>query len=445
MPSEISIDSRNAHSRYSELIIGNLEGRILQVSAVNTTTITFTDASLLTGKSLYAVATPGQAVIVRGVAASDAGKVANITIFSGNVATVSVDLSTALAAGDLVWVMPPLSAYVTTNGGHSLQATRQHDDTLGLGETVLTHNTPLTVDPRGTIPFFLGRDSQALGRLLLAGVGAYKKTGTGSTAIHGYVPPQVNDGTYAEAYDFSAYSQDGNGVLEQMWIGLFGTRTMLNFPQRGVANGSMDVVGTHVLREVGGSGKVFTTGANNWKRTSIERDAGNRHTFAGLFAEFGGSFNGALSETAYDKFVLEANVEITREIADDTPIGSQDRMVPVEHSFGIQVTGRRIAENDTVYQDFFGSSTAATPGEQTETRLLLKAVHPGDTTKTLTVDIPYGTWRVDDIQRQHGRQVESFTFKGKQKITSGVLDTANPLYRIQLVNGEDIDYLAALG
>lgn len=442
MPSKATTQSTKAVARYADLQIANHSAFIGVVSSVNTTSITLTDTTGMTGKTLYAASSPGMVVIVDGTAGTDVGKVANITGVTGDVLTVSVDLSTALSAGKLVAVIPPMASRISTNGGHTLQAQRTKDESIGLGDSVLTHNTALQVDVNGSIPFYLSRDSQAVARLILAGTGLYKKSASGT---HKFRPQQVNDAssTFAEAKDFAVFSKDGDSVVNQAFLGLFGTQLDLNFPNQGVANGALTVLGAHAVREVGGTGKAFTTGANNWNRPATERDAGNRHNFSGVFAEFGGSFGAALT-TSSDRFVLEANVRVTRNPANDYALGGQDRVVPVEDTFGIEVTGRRILENDNVYQDFFGTSADATPGQQTLTRLLLAAVHPGDTTKTLNIDIPNGVWKVDEVQRQRGRFVESFTFQGIQKLASGAYDAATPLYEITYVNGDDVDLLSAL-
>lgn len=441
MSSQLSVISRNASARYHKLHISTQNGGIYRVASVTTTTIVFDDLSDLGGKALYTSDEPGMAVIVEGVNASDVGKTANITGITTNTATVDTDFSTtpALADGDLVAIVPPMASEVLTNGAHSIGVARTKDTSLGLTESVLTHNTAMQVDVGGTIPTFIPRDSEAFGRILAVGVGGYKH----SSGTHTYRPFQLDDGTFTEIKDFCAYSKDGNGVVEQAFLGLFGSQLNLNFPQRGVANASLQVLGTHAIRAVNGTGKTFPSGTGNWNRgADIERDSGNRHVFNGVFVEFGGSFGDPLGD--HDNFVQEANVQITRSPVDDNVLGAQDRMVPVEDTFGIKITGRRVLEDDSIYQDFFGSSASATPGQQTETRLLLKSVHPGDTTKTLTADVPFGTWTVSDIERQRGRFIESFTFEAKQQLASGVYDTANPLYQLTYVNGDSVDYSAAL-
>lgn len=442
MPSQLSTVSRASSSRYHKLQISNLNGGIFRVASCNATTITFDDISDLLGTTLYAAGTPGMAVIVEGVAAGDEGKTANITGISGNVATVNVDLSAALADGDLVAIVPPMGCHITTNGGHTIAPRRTHDTSMGLGESVLTHNTALQVDVGGNIPLFAARDSQALARVILAGTGLYKKSATGT---HQFRPSQVNDAssTFAAAKDFCAYSKDGDGIVEQVFLGLMASQLDLNFPNLQVANANLQVLGSHAIREVSGSGKTFPSGTSNWDRgTGIERDSGNRHVYNGVFVEFGGSFGAALGD--HDHYVLDAAVAIRHGLADDYPLGSQDRAIPIEDTFGITVTGRRILQNDTIYQDFFGASTSATPGQSTTTRLHLKAISPGDATKHLDIDIPLGKWTVDDVVRQRGRFVESFTFEGIQTVASGDYDAANPLYQIELKNGNDVDLLAAL-
>lgn len=442
IPSAASTFSRNSSAKYHKLHISNHSGGIFKVASVTTTTVVLSDGSEITGKALYTATEPGMLVIVEGVNSSDVGKTSNITGISSNTLTIDDDFSTtpALAAGDLVAVIPPMASELTTNGGHTIQVNRTKEESIGLGESLLTHNTAMQVDPSGSIPFYLCRDSQAVARLLAMGTGAYKKSTTGT---HKYRPYATDDGTFDEVKDGAIFSRDGNSILQQVYLGIQGTQLDLNFPNVGVATGSLTVMGTHAVREVGGTGKTFLSGASNWNRGSdIERDGGNRHTYNGVFVEFGGSFGSALSTA--DRYVLEANAQIVRTMSDHFPLGSQERVVPVEDTVTVQVTGRRILENDTIYQDFFGTSADATPGAQTETRLLLKAVHPGDTSKTLSLDIPRGVWKVDDVQRERGRFIESFTYQGIQTVSSGAVSTSTPLFEITFENGDDVDLIDAL-
>lgn len=446
MPSTTSIFSKNAIARYHELHVSNKNGFIGEVESIsyaagpNETSIDFVDASNIEGKTLYTTGTPGLAVIVVGQDPSDAGKCFNVKSFVGDTIKVAGDQTLLLAAGDKVAVVPPMASRVSTNGGHTIQVGRTKNEDLGLGDSVLTHNTALQIDPRGNVPFYMCRDSEAFGRLLLLGIGGYKKSGIG---IHTYRPPQLDDGTFGVAPDGAFYSKDGNDIVSQAFLGIFATQLDLNFPNLAVATGSLQVMGTHAIRQVGGTGKTFPAGANNWNRGSdIERDSGNRHTYNGVFVQFGGAFGDPLSSDQ-DRFVLEANVQITRTASDDYPLGSQDRIVPVEDSFGIMVTGRRILEDDTIYRDFFGTDQP-TPDEQAETRLLLKAVAPGDPSRTLTIDIPNGMWTVSDIQRQRGRFVEQFTFRGIQAVLNGAYDTDAPLYEVEADLDQDVDLLAEL-
>lgn len=446
MASTRSVTSKNSLSHYHELHISNHPSRIGLISAISysapNTTITFTETTNVTGESLFSASTPGLYVVVEGVASGDEGKTGDIETFSGDDITVAADLTSILAAGDLLAYVPPMASRVSMSGGHTLGVTMDKDETLALGERALRSNVHTGVNVGGTIPFFVSYDSEAFTRLLLTGTGSYKKSATGT---HKFRPPSGNDGTFTDAEDWCAYSKDGNDIVNQVFGGLFTTRLDLNFGQGSSVTGSAQVMGTHVIREVGGSGKAFPMGSGNWNRgAAIERDSGKRHTYTGVVAEIGGTFGDALT-TAHQRNVTELNVSTIRNPADNRVLGSQDKAIPVESTAGFMVSGRRLLDDDTIYQDYYGGSGKATPAPQVETRLLIKAVAAQDTTKTISIDAPRGVWRSSTIQRQDGRFEEQFTFQAMQTLAANNADsTAVPLYEYTVVNGVDIDLLAGL-
>lgn len=439
-----SVHAGNALSRDSELHIINHLGAILRVaSASNGTTpqVTVDDTSPLTGTSLYTSSEPGMIVIVD--ASSGVGNTANITNVdtTNDVLTLDTDLSGDLADGDFVAVVPPMGSKIRQNGGHTIQATRQHDNAAGIEQQSVTHNTVLQHSPEGDVNMFCLRASEALSRMLAAAVGGYQL----SSNQHLYRPFYVDDGNFTKVDGLTAYSIEGNNVSKQVYGPLVVNQWQLNLPQGGVPNFTFSVTGQHTVREVGGTGKTFPSGSSNWDRGSgIEQEPGSRHNFKGAFVEFGGSFGNALTDQG-DQFLTQLTVTGIRDLTDDYGLGSQDRMRPKENRHRLEISGTRVFEDETVYQDYLGSSSDPVASQRTETRIFVKLIHPGATSRILDVDAPRGVFTSDDIQRQDGRIMENFTFEALQSEDSNNLpDTSTPLYQLTYDNGLTTDITSNL-
>ncbi len=421
----------------SKLKFGNLASAFKGVSSSTATTIVLDDATGLSGTSLYSASRPGQVIVIEGVAAGDKGKTANITAITGSTLTVNVDLTTALDDSSVIMVVPPLSVQMFESQGNSLEVTAEDDETMGLTETFLTHNTRLGTKVGGDIPLFVPNNSVGLGRALAAAVGGYK-----AGATQTYRPFKADDATFTQSDDFTVFVQDGNGVHRQIFGAMFCTGFTLAFPQNAIATFSMSTIGAAVAREVGGSGKTFSTGTNNWDNVTT-CDTGSRYTFTAVFVQFGGAFGAALDKDAAETTIQSLTIAVERGTPQDTVLGNEYILKPIEDMQKITVTGARIFETDARRANYYGAGNAA-PGAHDTTRMLIKAIHPADSTKTLTVDIPLGKLKTT-ITRQRTRVVEQFTYTGIQTLNgSGCIDTANPLYQIQYVSGISTDFLAAL-
>lgn len=441
MVSSPTVATGNSPAKFSQVVITNMAGQLARVDSVSTgpdeVTVDSLDIVNLVGE--YSAGNPGMLVIVSGQSAADEGKTANITGITGTTISIDVDLSTALGADDVVAVVPPLANELNTNGGHTLGVTVNKDEELGITEGVLTHNSMLSYDTGGSLPIFASIDSPGLGRLLLAGIGTHKV----ATSLHSYVPAVSNDGTFDENDELTVYTQDGNGVTREAWLGLMGTQFTVEVPRRGVANMRLDTQGTEVLREVGGTGKDFPSGASNWNTGTYPCDTGKRFAARGALIQLGGSFGDPLDKSLMDPYFQEVTITGTRQPTDVTPLGTPARAKPEEDTYTFQVTGRRLLEDDTIYDDFYGSG--ATPDDQTETRMLIKIVNPQDETKFLRFDVPLGTYNVVDRQRQRGQFEEQFTFMAHHTTdASGCIDTATPLFQCDYENGDTTDYAAAV-
>lgn len=437
----VSVASGNSVARKSRVVMANAAGQLARVDTVTTApdevTVDSLDIATLTG--VYASGTPGMLVVIKGQSASDAGKTANITGISGTTLTIDTDLSTALGADDIIAVVPPLMAELNTNGGATLSVTQNKDENLALTEGVQTQNTMLSYDTGGDIPVFATIDSEPVGRILLAGIGAHKV----STSLHSYVPAESNDGSYTENDDLTFYTQDGDGVVREVWLGNMATQTVINVPRRGTATINQSVQGAEVVREIGGTGKEFPSGSGNWDLGNFPCDSNQRLAARGALIELGGTFGNALDKSNVDPYFQEVTVTITRGMTDVAPLGNPARAHPDEDTHQLEITGRRLLEDNTIYDDFYGGTP--TPDEQTESRLLLKIVNPADETKYLQFDVPRGVYTVDDVQRQRGQFEEQFTYQAIHTLDAdGCVDTSTPLYLAEYENGDTTSYHDAI-
>jgi hypothetical protein len=431
-----TVAASNALSRLSELRISNHSAAYLRVASLTTTTVTVDNSDTISGKTLYASANPGLLVVHEGVAGSDIGLTANITGFSGNVLTVSVDLTADLADGDIIAVYPPHAMKIATNGGHGLQYTSSNEMTKGYGNASLVHNTPHTADLGGPIGFYFPIDTHQVTRLLATFFGAYKKSGTGQ---HDLVFVEDNDGTYTDLSRFSAYSKESNGAIEHVFGNLFSTGLTINFAEGSPITGSIDTMGNVYSREVGGTGKTFPTGANNYVVASLPCEAGQRYTSVGTFVEFGGSFGSALSDSR-ETLVTSLTINGSRNADAPRPLGSAYVVNPEEttHDFSLSLT--RVMNANTLHDRFLGASTDA-QAVKTETRVLvtLVPVTPG-ATQSISFDMPRAIVNTHEIQRPDGRTLETVTIIPLHTLNaSDCIDTASPLVRCRLVTGVDTD------
>lgn len=247
----------NSLAKDSRVLLGSLAAARIRVVSANATTVTVDTVAELTGTSLYNRSFPGQLEILSAAVATNQGKTALVTNITGNVLTVSADLSALITAGDIIAITPPLSVEQYLNGGHTLNDQLTNDYTPQLTATFDDNNTPMGVDIGGDIPFFTILNSEGFLRLLCIGIGSYKSTVAGT---HKYRPIEANDGTYTDYDDATILTQDGNGVLRKLFFGLFGTGLTLEFPENGRGTGTLSVLGNGVVREIGGTGKTYTSG-----------------------------------------------------------------------------------------------------------------------------------------------------------------------------------------
>lgn len=435
-------DVGEASSKHSAAYLANNFAGFFTVASVTATTVTLDDASLLTGTGQYSTSEPGQLEIIDGQSDSDDGKVANITAISGNDLTVGTDFSTgpALGDGDMVAVYPPLSVELMPDGGITLGTQVNRDEDRGLTETFLTHDTPITTDvPSGDIPLFAAIDSPGLGRLLTAFFGAYKLSGTSE---HVYRFQEDDDGSFTKRDEFFVLLQDGDSVLRQAFCGLFGQSLNMDFPNEDSASVTVSAMGAEAAREVGGTGKAFTEGSNNWIR-DLPCDTGDRHVAKGAFMQLGGSFGDSLDKDQADRFFQNVTVEGTREPTQGRPLGRPYRAKMEEFENGIQVTGTRILKDSTLQDDYYGGGPEIEGPNST--RMFLKAIAPSDSSKYIKVDIPQGEYTVLDQTRQRGLFMEDFTFRATHALAAdGCIDTSTPLVEVRYENGDATDYLSSV-
>lgn len=426
----------NALSRDSRIVFSNHSSAYLRVASSTATSITVDNSDLITGKTLYAVANPGQVEIITGVAAGDNGKTTKATGFSGNVITVTDDLTAALADGSIIVVNPPQALELSTNGGHTLQYSSPNEGTKGLGDAALTHNTPHIADITGDIPFYFPTSTQGVARLIAWAIGAYKKSGTGQ---HDIVPLVDNDGTYTDLSRASVYDKVGSGVIEQVFGNLFCTALTINIPESAPITGSASAVGNVYNREVGGTGKTFSTGANSYVVSGLPCDDGSRYTSVSAFVQFGGSFGGALGDTR-ETTVTSVTLNYTKESDAPRAIGNQYPLNPEEAGFDLTVTLPRSVVNNTLHDYHLGGKADAA-NIKTETRLLIALVPTNPaSTDSILIDIPRGVIDDDPITRQRGRFAETVTFRALHTLTAaGCIDTAVPAVRVRVLNGKDFD------
>lgn len=249
----------NSLAKDSALWYGSLAGARLRVTARTATTVTVESVGELTHIALYRPGTPGTLIVHTAAVAADQGRTARVLNITGLVITVDVDLTTYLAVGDIVTVLPPMSVQMFTNGGHTLNDSLTNDYAKGLTKTFDDDNTPMQVDAGGDVPFYQTMTSEAFARMLMLGFGAYK---TPSSGTHKFRPIEANDGSYAEEEDGTFVVQDGNGVVRKAFFTNFATRLVLDYPEGARATGTVSVLSGGVVREVGGTGHAISTGVN---------------------------------------------------------------------------------------------------------------------------------------------------------------------------------------
>lgn len=430
----------NALSRDSRVVLSNHAGGFLRVASVTATTIVVDSVAPLTDITLFAASTPGIVIVKEGVVAGDEGKTANVTGIAGTTLTVDVDLTTALADGDIIFVAPPQAIELATNGGITLDVTAANEVTKGLTESFITHNTPNGVEVGGDVPFFTPAASHGLARLLAVGIGGYDKSGTG---IHDFAPYISDPVTFADSSYATVYAKDGNATLEQIYTGLFATSMTITFPERGLATASMSLTGNAYAREIGGTGKNFPAGASAYVVSGLDCDTGSRHNFNGVFVEFGGAFGAALTD-ARETTVTNATISVSREVTQATPLGNAYMTRASEVGHELEITMTRILEDNARHDEFMGGGIDP-QGSKTETRVLLKAVHPSIASRTLEFDIPRAVIDAAPVTRQRGHFVQELTIRAIHTLDAdGCPDAANPLYRARYNNGIDVDVLTSL-
>lgn len=441
---------QNAVTKKSRFLIANQSGARLVVASITTTSITFANTAQITGKALYAVSTPGLAIIGRGrdgtFIGTDAGRTANITAFVGDVATVDVNFTTAgsapaLAAGDAVIVYPPHAFVPKLSGSHSFNINHANLMDKGLTDTFDTHNTPGTIDPGGDFTAFLCSDTNGAVRMLAPMIGAYKLSGTGQ---HDMVPIESNDGTYADSNELSVFISDGNGVSDEIYAALFAQSGTVTFPEAGIPTIQVSARGPVAAREMGGTGKEFPSGGTNWDRAAVNRDNDPLFTFTDVYMEIGGVFGAAMT-TAVDQAVTSATLNFRRGNAAPRPLGGHGytaKPTETEHSLSITIT--RTYEDDTFREKHFGAG--AMPAKKIETRFLFQAFDPADSAKYIQFDIPRAIIDISEPQRNaQGLMVEQVTATVLHKLTAAKIpDTAAPLYRARIANGVNSSILTTL-
>jgi hypothetical protein len=405
-------------------------------STKDESTITVDSLEAIDQPGNYSTTNPGLMEIIEGQADTDAGKTANIESISGTDIVVSGDVSAELSTDDVIAVMPPLSLELNTQGGHSVQVTPQKDDEMGLTEEVMSHETMIGYDVEGDIPIFTGIESPGVGRLLLAALGGYKHDGSG---LHTYRLPLDDDGTFGENNELTLYSVEGNAVTRQVFFNQFITQLDLDVPRRGVSTLSATTQGSEAVREVGGTGKRYPTGAGNWDSEDFPVDRGKRHVARGALIQLGGAYGDTLDKTQMDQFFQEITVSWQFTPTDNAPLGSTARAKASQLDAMLEVTGTRKFEDSNLVDRFYGDGEP-TPGDQTEDRLLIKVVNPNNPDRYLKIDIPQGTYTVKDIQRDREFE-EQFTYQAHHTLNSdGTLDTSAPLFEIELDNNDATDY-----
>lgn len=257
----------------------------------------------------------------------------------------------------------------------------------------------------------------------------------GTAGTHYFRPYEASDGTFASTGKGTLFSQEGNAVVRQAFFPLFGTRLSLDIPEGGLGNGSLSVLGAGSVREMGGAGKTFTSGANAYLRSNINCDTGPRLSFRGAFVELGGSYGADLT-SATSTTMQNVNVSIERGSIVDRTLGTPYIVVPEEDTVTIRVTGRGILNDDVIYEASRGATTDVDVGFKVETRMLVKLVSLADPTKAITIDIPRGVFSDESIDRATGRFKETFEFTALATIdgSTNCPSTATPIFQIRAVS-----------
>ncbi len=439
----------NAPTKKSRFKISNHSGARLVVASITATTVVFSNADQITGKALYAASTPGLLLVARGrdgtLIGADAGLAANITTFSSNTATVDVNFVTggsapALAAGDMCIVYPPIAFAPKLQGSHTFNCKAQNLLDKGYADTFDTHNTPGAIDPGGDFTAYMVSSTSGIVRMLMPLLGAYKQ----ATTTHTLVPIESNDGTYADSSELAAFVSDANGVSDEIYFAQFVQSGTLNFPEAGIPTIQLSSIGPGAAREMGGTGKNFPSGASNFDRTAVPADQDPLFTFTDCYLELGGAFGAAMT-SAVDQAVTSASFTITRGSAAPRPLGALGYTAkPVEMEYTLTATLTRIYEDDTFREKYFG--TGAMPARKIETRVLFQAFDPGDSTKSVKIDIPRAIVEMSEPQRNpQGLMMEQITLRGLHTLTAAKnIDTANPLLQVVVAGNVSANLLTTL-
>jgi hypothetical protein len=195
-----------------------------------------------------------------------------------------------------------------------------------------------------------------------------------------------------------------------------------------VTNGTTVIIS--VAATATASGVSLTITRYNWLRTNFTCDTGAGLTFRSAFVQLGGNFGDALDTSLVETTAKNVTIRIERGAMTDRVLGSATIVKPEEMQFTLTVSGTRLVQNDTIFEYSQGATTSADPASdaKTTTRMLIKAISPDDSTKTLTIDIPRGVFSSRTDERQRGRQTETFEYRMLATLdaSTGCVSTTTP-------------------
>jgi len=372
--------------RYSEIGITTVQAFMDKVSTVSGTTITVdNDYSYLNADHI-----DGSLVVCSG---GEIDKIVDITTVSGS--TIVVSSALTCTADEVVAIIPKPLVYLCLES-ESIKETINWDETECLQSWEPTHHSPLTVDCGGDLGVFIGAESQALDMYLAVGLGVTSVTsGLSEDSLHYYEPG-------ATVNYLTVVMMRGNHVSLQAYCGMGCDTLTLEQPSGGLGTARIALTGGFGIQEIGGSGKTFSTGADNyWNPPTSPPDPKRMH-FRHL----------VVSKAAVAKTYAESgSITFHRHPALDRRLG--DFYIHAPESTKFEVTGQVVQwfEDDAELTEWRGDHAAVSDPSTRD--LQYKWTGTATSGTYLQVDAYETAWRDSTEHITEGRIKETLTWKAQ--------------------------------